>query len=312
MESRTDTTDPYEVLGLSRTATDAEIKSAYRRLAKELHPDLNPGDTAREERFKRVSAAYDLLGNAEKRRKFDAGEIDATGAETQRGFYHHHAAGDAGQRYEPEGAFADFDDFFSRAFRQDGERYSRGGQPFRMRGGDVRYHLEVEFLDAINGSTSRVTTPDGRTLDISVPAETENGQVLRLKGLGQPGLNQGPPGDALIEITIRPHPVFSRDGKTIRLELPVSLDEAILGAEVETPTLKGNVKLRIPPGSNTGTTLRLKDKGLVPKAGSPGDLLVSLRVMLPKHVDEELKAAIESWRERHPQNARRDWKGYVS
>ncbi|MEM7059942.1 MAG: DnaJ C-terminal domain-containing protein [Pseudomonadota bacterium] len=310
VDIRKDMSDPYEILGLSRNATDAEIKKAYRKLAKELHPDLNPGDTAREESFKRVSAAYDLLGNPEKRRQFDAGEIDATGVETQRGFYHQHASGEAGQRYDPDGVFTDFDDFFRRAFRQDSNQYTRRDQPFRMRGSDVRYHLEVEFLDAVNGSTSRVTTPDGRRLDVSIPAGTDDGQVLRLKGLGQPGLNNGPPGDALIAITVQAHPIFSRDGKHIRLELPVSLDEAILGAEVETPTPKGSVKLRIPSGSSSGKILRLKGKGVAANAGVPGDLLVSLRLVLPEEVGDELKAAIKSWRERHPQSPRDGWEGY--
>lgn len=307
--------DPYEVLGVKKTATDAEIKKAYRGLAKKLHPDLNPNDETLEARFKTVTAAYDILRDAEKRRRYDAGEIDATGAETPpRDFYRRHAEAGAGGRYHPEGSFDDLGDVFGDMFGRHGPwgahaQAGRGGQgSFAFPGEDLRYHLRVDFLDAIKGSKTRVTTPDGATLDISIPAGVADGQTLRLAGRGRPGLNGGPPGDALIEIAVGKHPIFTREGDDIMMELPISVDEALLGASIETPTPGGRVKLKVPPGSGSGAVLRLKGKG-VRRGGKAGDQLVTLKIVAPEGIDDDLKAAVEAWRERSPQSPRKGWSG---
>jgi DnaJ-class molecular chaperone len=304
MDGQAHGTDPYATLGVKRTATDAEIRKAYRAHAKKLHPDINPGDAANEEKFKAIASAYDFLRDPERRRRFDVGEIDATGAERPpRGFYSQHAETGPGRRYDRGAEFEDLSDIFAQAFGG-----GRGGE-FRFRGADVRYHLEISFLDAVNGTRRRVTTPDGESLDIAIPAGIESGQVLRLAGKGQPGVNDGPPGDALIAISVSPHPVFERIGNDIVIEIPVSLDEAVLGAMIEAPTIAGRVKLRIPPGTDSGKQLRLKGKGVRTGHAAPGDQLVRLRVVMPATVDPDLKEALESWRAKHPQDVRATWKG---
>lgn len=292
--------DPYAVLGVARDADAAAIKSAYRALAKKLHPDLHPGDAKGEARFKAVTAAYDLLGDAERRRRFDAGEIDGQGAERPaRSFYRDHAASDAGQRYQ-RGGGEDFEDILARAFGPRG-----GGSAFRFPGADRHYRLEIGFLEAVNGAARRVTTPEGATLDITIPAGVRDGQTLRLAGRGAPGGEGGPPGDVLVEVSVAPHAVFTRDGGDIRIELPTGFDEAILGASVEVPTPAGPVRLRIPPGSASGRVLRVKGRG-VP---GQGDLLVTLRLTLPETIDETLQAAIRAWRADHAHDPRAGWKG---
>ncbi len=314
MSTDTKTIDPYEILGVPRTTSDAEIKKAYRALAKKLHPDLNPGDQELEERFKTVSAAYDFLKNSEQRRRFDAGEIDATGAERpERTYYRHYADAGERHRYGPEGGSGDFSDFFARAFGHGGDRAGAGmgSRPMRFRGGDLHYHLAIGFLDAVNGATRRVTSPDGSVLDITIPPGTRDGQVLRLAGRGQPGLNDGPPGNALIEISVAPHPVFKRDGNDILLDLPIAIDEAVLGGSVDVPTRSGRVKLRIPKGSSTGKVLRLKGKGVRPRKGVAGNQLVTVRIVLPDTVDEALETAMETWRENQAYDPRTNWKGRV-
>ena len=319
MNSATQMDDPYKTLGVSRTATDAEIKKAYRDLAKKLHPDLNPGDTGTEVQFKNVSAAYDLLRDPERRRRFDAGEIDASGAEKpERRYYRQYAGDGAGQRYQPEGDFDDLSDLFAQAFG--GQRAGPGGASghggMRFRGANRRYHLQVSFLEAVNGGTQRVTTPDGSVLDISIPPGVADGQTLRLAGRGEPGINDGPPGDALIELTVGTHALFERDGDNVRLELPISIDEAILGGSVQVPTPDGRVNLRIPAGSSSGSVLRLKGKGVrrsQSKAGGrDGDLLVSLKIVLPDQIDESLKSAIQTWRDNNTYDPRQNWKGGAS
>lgn len=314
MEARTSVDDPYVVLGVKREASDAEIKKAYRALAKKLHPDLNPSDAGAEARFKDVSAAYDLLRDAERRRRFDAGEIDASGAERpERNFYRQYADSEGAAHYRPDAEFEDLSDFFSQAFRQQRDRQGSTGQRgFAFRGGDVRYHLEIEFLDAVNGATRRVTTPDGATLDISIPPGVTDGQTLRLAGRGEPGLNGGPAGDALIAISVAPHAVFERDGNDILLNVPISIDEAVLGGSVEVPTTTGRVKLKVPPGSGTGKVLRLKGKGVKPARGTPGDQRVTLSVVLPEKIDDSLRAVMETWRDSHGYDPRKTWRGRAS
>ncbi len=299
--------DPYQTLGLAKTATDAEIRKAYRKLAKEHHPDLNPGNKQAEERFKDISAAYALLSDPEKRRAFDAGEIDASGQpQAERRFYRDYAGAGSGFRYEhPEdvGGFEDLGDIFADLMRSQrgGQRGGRETQ-FRMRGGDVHYALPVEFLEAVNGAKKRVDMPDGKTLDITVPAGVQDGQTLRLKGQGTAGLGGGPAGDALITVTVHPHPVFRRDGKDIKSVLPITLNEALSGGSVPVETITGPVNLKIPKHSNSGRVLRLRGKGLQGKV--KGDHLVELQVMMPPHPSEALEKAVAEWESQHPYNPR--------
>jgi len=280
---------------VQREASQEEIQKTYRKLAKKLHPDLNPGNKKAEETFKEVSAAYDLLSDADKRARFDRGEIDASGAERPRQrYYRDFAEGDGAHVYSNDAGFADMegmDDVLSGIF---GERGRRAGG-FRMRGGNVHYRLEVDFLDAINGASRRVTLPDGSVLDVTIPAGTRDGQVLRLRGKGRPGLNGGPPGDALVEIAVRPHAYFRREGDNIHLDLPVSLTEAVLGAKIKVPTPTGPVTMTVPKDSNTGTVLRLRGKGAPRSAGGRGDEYITLKVMLPEKHDPELTSFVSGW-----------------
>ncbi len=302
--------DLYETLGVARTATDKEIRSAYRKLAKSSHPDLHPGDKAAEQRFKEVSSAYAILGDEEKRKRYDAGEIDETGAERQpeRQYYRQYAESEPDFKYGGEHAagFEDFGDIFADMMRQrraqEGEGRTR--QRFRARGADVAYRLAVDFLEAVNGAKKRIDLPDGRTLDVNIPAGTDNGQVLRLAGMGGDGIGGGPRGDALIEIEVRPHAEFRRDGNTIRSSVPVTLKEAIAGGSVRVDTIEGPVNLRVPKGSSSGTVLRLKGRGVGGRAGERGDHLVEIRIVLPTKPDEELEKLITAWEDGHPYNPR--------
>jgi DnaJ-class molecular chaperone len=285
--------DPYEILGVARTASSSDIQKAYRRLAKKLHPDLNPGNKEAEERFKEVSRANDILSDEAKRKKFDLGEIDAFGAERPRQPYYkdYAAQADAGHPYENPSGFADFagaDDIFAELFRRQAQ------QSRQAPGMDLRYRLKVEFLDAIMGANRRLTMPDGGTLDVTIPPGIQEGQVLRLRGKGAPSPGEGGAGDALVEISIIPHRFFTRIGDDIHLELPVTLAEAFLGAHVKVPTPAGPVMLKVPKGSNTGSVLRLKGKG-VRRQGGHGDELIKLKVMLPTGPDPELEKFLSTW-----------------
>ena len=283
--------DPYQTLGVARDATPEQIRVAYRKLAKQLHPDLNPGDKSAEERFKAVSVANELLSDPEKRARFDRGEIDAAGQERpEQHFYRGHAEGGQGGKYRAgagpgftERTFSEEElgDLFSDLFAHSGEGARAGQREIRMRGADQRYLLEVGFLDAVLGATRRLSLPDGRTLDVRVPPGIEDGQTLRLRGQGGAGLGGGPPGDALIEIGIAPHPLFRREANDIHLDLPVSLREAVLGAKVPVPTPSGEVTLTVPAHSDTGTRLRLRGRGVAAHGKrAAGDLYVTLRVKL--------------------------------
>ena len=284
--------DPYEILGVAKNASQEDIRKAYRTLAKKLHPDLNPGSKECEEKFKEASAAYDLVGDPENRVRYDKGEIDAAGTERPpRGFYREHAGGPQ-DRYANADAFADLagnDEILA-------EIFTRGGSKFRMSGPNAHYRLELDFLDAINGSKRQVNLPDGAALDVTIPAGMRDGQVMRLRGKGMPGINGGPPGDALIEIAVRPHPIFARDRDDIRLELSIPLRTAVLGGKVEVPTPDGSVTMTVPKWSNTGSVLRLKGKGVPRRDGSRGDEYVKLRVTLPAKPDAELEQFMSRWR----------------
>jgi DnaJ-class molecular chaperone len=300
--------DPYSVLGVSRTASDSDIRKAFRKLAKKHHPDLNPGDKAAEAKFKEVTQANDILSDKEKRRRFDAGEIDATGAEVPpRGFYRDQAGGPGGFKYQRGGgheSFVDMGDVFSEMFGQrgGGGRGFGGARPgfgeggFDMGGMPVTYSLSVPFLVGARGGKQRVNLPDGRTLDIDVPEGTTDGTTLRLKGQGMPGGNGQPAGDAYVEIRVQPHAFFEPRDNDIHVELPVTVTEAALGGKVKVPTVGGAVMLNVPAGSNTGTSLRLKGRGLLDrKSGQRGDQYVKLKVVLPEQPDDKLKAFLESW-----------------
>ncbi len=295
--------DPYKLLNVERGAEQADIKRAYRKLAKELHPDINPGNEAVEQKFKEISQAYSILGNPEKRKRFDQGEIDASGQETsfKGGFYRNHAGTKRGSKYNPFdfGEDVNADDIFADLFGAKNRRVRRPGA-------NVSYTVPVTFLEAAKGAKKRIKLADGKTLDVRIPPGTEDRQSLRLKGQGMPGVGGGPPGDALVEAHIQPHPFFERKGNNVHVELPVTLQEALLGATVTVPTVHGSVSMKIPPSSNSGTTLRLKGKGI--KAGDSdeiGDQYVKLEVMLPEQPDKELRDFIENWSQSHGYDPRR-------
>lgn len=286
--------DPYKVLGVSRDASQADIQKAYRQLAKKWHPDLNPGNKSAEEEFKKVSAAYDLVGDSDKRARFDRGEVDASGAEKpKREYYRQYAGGDADAYASGEG-FSDFaadDDLFSTMFRRSARSSTR------MRGQDAHYRLALDFLDAVNGATRQVTLPDGSVLDVAIPAGTRDGQTLRLKGKGAPGLNGGAPGDAFVELEVRSHPLFTRKGDDIHVELSLPLADAVLGGKITVPTIDGSVSMTVPKWSNSGRTLRLKGKGVKRADGGPGDEYVTLRIVLPEKPDPQLEKLVSEWQQ---------------
>ncbi len=296
--------DPYATLSLPRDATPEQIRAAYRKLAKQHHPDLNPGKSAAEERFKAINAANDLLSDPEKRARFDRGEIDAAGdpvaPEPPR--YHRYADAAAGGRYR---AGPDEDDPYGDIFADLFRRGGAGAEGLRMRGADARYALVVDFLDSVAGATRTLTLPDGKTLDVRIPPGIETGQTLRLKGQGAAGLNGGPAGDALIEIEVRPHRIFTRDGDTIHVDLPVTLKEAVLGARITVPTPAGEVSMAVPPRSDTGTRLRLRGRGVAAHGGhAAGDLYVTLRVTLAD-ADPALEEFLRGWTPAAPVDPRR-------
>jgi DnaJ-class molecular chaperone len=294
--------DPYKVLGVPRDAPDEEIRRAYRKLAKELHPDLNPSNKATaEERFKKVSGAYDIVGDPVKRKQYDRGEIDANG-EQRRGYQRAHAGGRPGGGARPGEEYG-FGDVFSDLFGGGRFRWGDTDGPSGGRGTDVRYTLEIDFLEAAAGAKKRVTMPDGGTLDISIPEGVSDGQVLRLKGKGSAAARGGEAGDALVEIKVRPHPQFNRTGDDIALELPITIDEAVLGAKIEVPTVSGRVQLTIPKGTSSGRVFRLKGKGVRNSpAGNVGDQLVTVRIVLPDAIDEKLAYFMSEWRQSHKYN----------
>ena len=295
--------DPYEILGLTRDADEAAVKAAYRKLAKRHHPDLHPGDKKAAERFQELNNANDLLSDPEKRARFDRGEIDAEGHEVppRGGFYRDFHGGPGGERYSSgsQGDSAGFteDDIAEFFARQFNARHHGGN--FRAAGADLNYALTMGFLDAANGTSRRVLLPDGRALDVKIPAGIEDGHTIRLKGQGRPGIGGGASGDALIEVTVAPHPFLRRVGDDVIITLPVTLQEAVLGASVSVPTIKGTVKLTIPPGSGDGTRLRLRGRGI-----RAGHQFVELKVSMPPGDEPALAEFLRGWIPAHPFNPR--------
>jgi len=310
-------TDPYAALGLTRTATTEEIKKAHRKLVRSSHPDLHPDDLGAEDRFKAVSAAYDLLKDPETRARYDAGEIDAQGAERPPRQYYRDFADrtDDGadhiyrqrqgfdQGRDPADIFAEI--LRNRARTSGAGDFGRTG--YTAAGADARYSLEVPFLDAVRGGETRITLPDGANLAVKIPRGLEDGQTLRLRGKGAPGLGGGPAGDALVTVFVRAHPVFRRIGDDIELTLPITFEEAILGGKVTVPTIDGNVGLTIPAGASSGRVLRLRGRG-VARAGrdTRGDQKVELTIVVPKDTDPELRDFLTEWRKTHPSDPRAD------
>ncbi|MXP44389.1 DnaJ C-terminal domain-containing protein [Allopontixanthobacter sediminis] len=327
--------DPYTTLGIPRSATDKDIKSAYRKLAKELHPDRNKDNPNATERFSAATQAYDLLSDKDQRARFDRGEIDAEGNPTspfggggfgggsrfRDGGFGTRPGGPGGQggfRPEDMGGFAqegvDLGDIFEGLF---GGRtgMGAGGGPAGMgtrrpppppsKGADIQYRLRVPFVDAATRADQRITLSDGKTIDLKLPAGVEDGTQMRLKGKGQAGAGGG--GDGLVTISVEPHAFFRREGDNVRLELPITLDEAVNGAKVKVPTVDGAVMLTVSPGSSSGKVLRLKGKGFSTKAGSRGDQLVTLEIDLPGDKADELAdlaKRLDGWRDtRNPRNS---------
>lgn len=311
--------DPYSILGVKKTATDQEIKKAYRKIARDSHPDLKPDDPTAEDRFKAASAAFDLLKDPETRARYDRGEIDATGAETPQRRYYRDATG-AGDGYshadfgggyhradqpdiDPEDLFA----HFARAggFGQRQGRSSHGDQGFDMPGHDHRYALSVPFLTAARGGKTHITLPGGDDLAVTIPEGATDGMTLRLRGKGGPGYGRGPAGDAYVTIHVEDHPVFKREGTNVRVTLDISIDEAVLGAKVPVETIDGRVNVSVPPGASSGQVLRLRGRGVKTRGkDSRGDQLVELRIVMPGKVDAELTQFMEEWRKTHAYDPR--------
>lgn len=299
--------DPYQLLGVNKTATEAEIKSAYRKLAKKLHPDMNPGRKDIEQKFKEVTAAYDLLSDKTKRARFDRGEIDDQGNE--RHFYNPGAGSGSSRRGRASGPFGfggdgnsgiNPEDLFAEFFGGRGQRrrpvFDEDEPSFAR---DINYTISIPFLEACLGGKKRVTLDNKKTIDVNIPPGMEDGHKLRLRGLGPNG------GAAIIEIKIEPHPTFRREGQDIHLDVPIGLHEAVLGANITVPTLTGKVTLKIVAGANTGTVMRLKGKGVPSAKGTAGDMFVTLRVVLPDTVGTELHDLVEKWAKKHAYNPRK-------
>jgi DnaJ-class molecular chaperone len=321
--------DPYDVLGVSKNASAAEIKSAFRRQAKKLHPDANKHDPKAAARFAELNAAYEILGEADKRKAFDRGEIDAEGKPRFQGFEGFGAGRGPGAGFGQDGifetftwgrdgfqraggraggGFGGFEDILKEAFGG-GRRGRPGGVQFEEElggsggGQDVTAALTITLPEAAKGAKKRVRLPTGKAVEVKIPPGLNDGQTIRLKGQGLAG-PRGHVGDLLITVSIAPHPPFARDGIDLRLELPITLYEAVLGAKVRVPTLDGAVELAIPPGTNSGRTFRLKGKGFPAKDGT-GDLLAAVRIMLPERGDAELDELMRRWRETKPYDPRK-------
>ncbi len=318
--------DPYEVLVVPRSASAAAIKSAYRKLAKKHHPDSNKNDPKAATRFSEINSANEIIGDEDKRKQYDRGEIDAEGKPRFQGF----PGGGSGGRTGGAGGFENytfrsgpgggsnfgggsFEDILNSMFggAARGGRAAGGGTPFEFESGGIGVDLDlsvamtVSLEEAVKGAEKRVRLPTGKELNVKIPAGVTEGQQIRLRGQGETVAGH-PPGDVLITVNIAPHPFFKVDGSDLRLDLPITLYEAVLGGKVRAPTLQGAVELSIPKNTSSGRTFRLKGKGLPKPAGASGDLFVTTRIMLPDGSDAELEALMQKWRDSHPYNPRRD------
>jgi DnaJ-class molecular chaperone len=325
--------DPYQVLGVSRTASEAEIKSAFRKLAKKHHPDQNQSDPKAKERFAEANAAYEIVGDKAKRKQFDRGEIDADGKPRFQGFEGFGQGGPGGSagagaraggfaggfpgggsgrtfRWstgEQGGGAGDAfgaDDILSEILGGFGRGQRTSTRPQAARGEDVTASVAVTLEQLVKGEKARVDLPTGRTMEVAIPPGTRPGQTIRLKGQGRAGLMGGPAGDALVTVEFVPHPTFRVDGDTLRREISITLDEAVLGGKIRVATLDGPVTLTVPPRTSGGKALRLKGKGLPRSGGDRGDLLVSLRIVLPEGGDDDLEALMKKWRDAHRHKVR--------
>ena len=296
--------DPYSVLGVSKDASDAEIKKAYRRIAKECHPDLKPGDAGAEAKFKAAAAAYDLLKDPEKRAQYDRGEIDASGQDRPQQQYYRDYAEAAGNPYRGRQADPDdMSDIFAEFMRGRG---GYGQREFHAPGHNVNYSLQISFLDAVFGASQKLTLPDGDRIEVKIPAGITDGQTIRLRDKGAPGYGEGPPGDALVTVSVASHPVFDRQGDDIHITLPITMDEAVLGGKIPAPTIDGGVNVTVPAGTSSGKTLRLRGKGVKKRGASErGDQLIELTVTLPDQIDDDLRHFMETWRETHRYDPRK-------
>ncbi len=285
--------DPYDVLGVQRAATADDIQKAYRKLAKKFHPDLNPGKPEAEERFKEIAGAYDLVGDVDKRLKFDHGEIDASGdARPRKNYYRDHQASSENDPYATQAGFTDFMDSGD-AFADFLRRGSRASA--NRRGHDLAYRFPISFVESVVGASKLLTMPNGSTLDVVIPPGMVDGQILRLRGKGSPGAGEGEFGDALITIEVLSDRRFRRVGDDVEMDLHVSLSEAVQGAHLIVSTPSGDVTMTVPKRSNTGTKLRLKGRGAPRSGGGHGDLFVTLRIMLSGEPDADLEAFLAAW-----------------
>ncbi len=312
--------DPYQILGVSKTASDKEIKTAYRRLAKKYHPDVNQNDPKIAAKFQEITAAYDLLSDKEKRQQFDAGQIDENGNPTNPfggGFGGQSTSGenpfgggfDFGQGSSRGGHGFSTEDIFSSIFGggmggSNGTKWRTDYQEAQKKGANKTYTLKIGFLEAALGTTRQISLSDNKSVSLKIPAGTKNLDKLRLKGKGNPGHRGGPAGDAIIEILVADHDYFKRDGLDIRLDLPITLYEAFLGNKVKVPTIHGSLSLKIPAGSQSGQSLRLKGKGIHTSAQT-GDQIVKLQIMLPEKTDKSFSDFMHTQEKNHPYNPRK-------
>jgi curved DNA-binding protein len=315
-----DEKDLYQILGVARDADTETIRKAYRKLARKNHPDLNPGDQAAEERFKEISHAWEVLEDAERRRNYD--EFGAVSLEsgfdaekarqareafgTRFGFGGRPGAG----RYEQEFEFGDLDEMLGGFFGR-----GAGGRGIRLRGQDLEASLELDFLEAVRGGERRLTltrpTAEGgavtETVTVRIPPGVDTGGSLRIPGKGAPGIGGGPPGDLHVSLSVRPHRLFQRDGRHLTFDLPITVSEAIRGAKVEVPTLDGRATLTIPPGTDSGTRLRLRGKGVPdPRGGAPGDLFARVQIRVPRQLDDAARAALDTLEEHEDRDLRKE------